>query len=212
MREALAPYGLPVALPPFSALPEPVCGHPDLLTFYDGGTLFTFARYYEENKALFDALPCAVRPLDLPVGDYPADLWFDCLPLGKRLLCKEGCAPRELTKRFGVLPVKQGYARCSTLKLSDDAVITADAGIARAAEECGARVLRVPPMDIALPGYGEGFIGGASAVIGGRVLFFGALPSPDAEAIAAFICGEGLEAAELPIGKLTDRGGLTVVE
>ena len=73
---------------------------------------------------------------------------------------------------FRMIPVHQGYARCSVCVVQQDAVITADTGIAKALRENGIDVLQVEPGHIVLPGYSYGFIGGASFKLSKDTLAF----------------------------------------
>lgn len=164
-RQALEPYGEPVALPPYRELPLPVQGHPDLLVFPLEGALYTYEGYWLENQRLFGKLGCPVVPLALPAGAYPLDLWFDGLPLCGRLLGRRGSLPEALTKKLTPLYIKQGYARCSTLSLGATGVISADRSILEAAEALGVPCFRTEPAEILLPGYDRGFLGGASALV-----------------------------------------------
>lgn len=211
-RRALEPYGEPVALPPYRALPLPVQGHPDLLVFPLEGTLYTYEGYWLENRGLFEKLGCPVIPLALPTGNYPLDLWFDGLPLCGRLLGRRGSLPEALTEKLVPLYIRQGYARCSTLSLGAEGVISADRSILKAAEELGVSCVRTEPAEILLPGYNQGFLGGASALVGCEVLFFGELSThPQAEEISSFLFDRNYRIHSLFPGRLVDRGGLVVV-
>ena len=61
--------------------------------------------------------------------------------------------------------VSQGYAKCSTCVVGEDAIITYDRGIAKAADAAGMDVLVIEPGHVDLPGYDTGFIGGASGLV-----------------------------------------------
>jgi len=212
-------FGVPLPLPPYGELPEPVCGHPDLLILPfsgpSGKTLYTYSAYRDAHRALFDALPMKTEAIDEQPGAYPRDLWLDGLILDGRLFAKAGCVPAALAGVLPTVPVNQGYARCSTLVLPDArAVITADKGISNGLRRIGWRALLITPGHIVLPGYDCGFIGGASAVIGKTVLFFGDLRRhPDGEEMRSFIVSCGYRASDAPsLGELRDCGGVIVQE
>ena len=211
-RQALEPYGEPVALPPYRELPLPVQGHPDLLVFPLEGALYTYEGYWLENQRLFGKLGCPVVPLALPAGAYPLDLWFDGLPLCGRLLGRRGSLPEALTKKLTPLYIKQGYAHCSALSLGAAGVISADRSILEAAEALGVPCFRTEPAEILLPGYDRGFLGGASALMGQEVLFFGDLfTHPQAAEISSFLASRNYRIHSLLPGRLVDRGGLVVL-
>ena len=211
MREKLTALGQVIALPPYEKLPLPVCGHPDLLCFYDGAVLYTFKEYYDENRSLFENLPCKVRPLDIRAGAYPRDLPFDQLLFCNAMIGREEFVPPELKEGRRMLSVKQGYAKCSAL-VFDGHMITADRGIAASGRILGGKVLEIEAGGIALEGYNTGFIGGASGVVGKNVLFFGSLSChPQGKEIKAFVSLAGYEAEQLSEGPLVDHGGLLVI-
>ena len=94
----------------------------------------------------------------------------------------------------------------------DGFFITADPSLAAAADAEGLDPLVIKEGHISLPGYGTGFIGGASGAVGKRVFFFGDLFShPDGEAIAKRISDAGFEFVCLSGGPLLDSGGLKTV-
>ena len=73
----------------------------------------------------------------------------------------------------------------------------------------GAEVLTVDTGGIALPGYGCGFIGGASAVINGTAIFFGSLSDhPDGARIAEFCRDHAVNPVDFPHMPLTDYGSV----
>ena len=66
------------------------------------------------------------------------------------------CEEKKLTYHA----VKQGYAKCSTVLVNEQACITADTSIAAAVKQCGLDVLQIRPGFVELPGYPYGFLGG----------------------------------------------------
>ena len=218
IRDRLTALGAKVvSLPTFSALPVPVSGHPDLLgAVLPDGSLLLPRTYYETAPALFDSLAVPLCLTDeKPTGVYPGDVLFDALPIGGTLYGKRGAVSKTLLSCYrNFVPVRQGYAKCSVLPVSDRAAITADRGLADALKKSGVEVLLIRPGNILLPGYDRGFIGGAAGGIGsGRIVFFGdPLTHPDGEAILDFIAGHKKSAVSSAEGLLTDYGGLWVWE
>lgn len=144
---------------------------------------------------------------------YPQEAACNALVMGRKLFCRIGSAsPRLLgaAKASGIdtVPVKQGYAACSVCKVSDRAAITADSGMAAALECEGIDVLRIRPGHILLPGYDTGFIGGASALLDGTLIFFGNIfDHPDWPEMKQFITAHGVEYKYFDKIPLTDLGG-----
>ncbi len=210
LTEVIARLGVqPILLPPYQVLPEPVSCHPDMLLYDMGDKLLVYRDYYAENEALFDGI--SVMLTDHPVGDkYPSDVGMDALALGEYLFCLPRATCPEILNGRHIVPVKQGYAACSALKISENAIVTSDSSIAEAAEEKGISVLRIRPGFIELPGYDYGFIGGTAFFLGDTLYFAGDLSlHPDGDAIADFCKNQGVTAKSLLAGKkLADLGFL----
>ena len=167
-------------LPPFPALPAPVSSHPDMLLFILGGVLLTHRDYYRVAKREVDRIAAAgglaLVLSDEPVSDkYPHDILFNAAPVGRFIFGRKDSMSRhilQIAAQTGtqIINVRQGYARCSTVIVGDNAVITKDRGIAAAARECSIDVLLVRPWHVRLEGYNTGFIGGASGTCQASVL------------------------------------------
>ena len=198
-----------VLLPAFAKLPSPVASHPDLLLHDLGGKLLVYREYYEKHKQLFDGMEIVLT--DHAVGDtYPKDIGMDALCLGKTLFCLPSHTCPEILLGREIVPVKQGYAACACLKVTEDAIVTSDIGIAKAAEQRGADVLRISAGNIDLPGYDCGFIGGTAFLHKDTLYFAGDLwTHPDGKSIADFCISHGVKTYSLVKGmKLRDLGFL----
>lgn len=221
-ERALGKYAESVLkLPPFSRLPSAVASHPDMLIWRYGKTLITFKEYFEENRDLFALLEaegyrtltdsCAVA------FEYPHDIPLNCAVVGANILAnKKAVSPliKGLAEAAGLRLVhtNQGYAKCSTCIVADNAIITADASIEASASAVGIDVLRIESGQVALSGYGYGFIGGASGVAGDDVLFTGNLDEhPSADSISKFCARHGKRAVSLTTEPLYDYGTVIFV-
>ncbi|MBR5382014.1 MAG: hypothetical protein IK136_05280 [Oscillospiraceae bacterium] len=147
-------------------------------------------------------------------GGYPQNAAFCALVLdGYFVHNLKITAPRLLAaaERAGLTPVsiRQGYAKCACALVDGRSVITADEGVARALEKLpGVSVLRVSPGHILLPGHAYGFIGGASALLGKTLVFFGDITAhPDCERIRGFAEARGVKLRWFPF-PLADHGGM----
>lgn len=199
---------------------DPVRYHPDMSILRVGGCVVSAPHITAESD-----IAAAVRKHGLTFvssdtiqrDEYPYDCAFNALRLGDFLYCRsDTLAPEaaEAARESGiaVVNVAQGYAACSTLKVDERSIVTADKSIARAAKNNGADVLLIQAGFIELEGYGCGFIGGASAVVGGNVILFGNRNShPDAERIIEFCRERGKNIIDMPDMPLTDFGGLLVL-
>ncbi len=131
-------------------------------------------------------------------SEYPEDIPFNAACTGKYFIHNLKYTAPVLLKRaeelgLEMVNVRQGYAKCSTVIVDEDSVITYDRGLGKACTEAGMNVLLITPGHILLPGYDTGFIGGASGRIGDTVIFNGDLSAhPDSDRIIRFIEERGL--------------------
>ncbi|MCR5182791.1 MAG: hypothetical protein K6D56_07175 [Clostridia bacterium] len=207
---------------PIDHVQEPLRCHPDmLLCRLDQDTVFK-----GEQARLSPA--------------YPGDIIYNACSTGKFFIHNLKYTAPELlaaADEMGLirLNVSQGYAKCSTCVVSEDAIITYDRGIAGAAAAAGLEVLDIGPGHVELPGYNTGFIGGASGLVrdlsrdtaeltqdpctkidpaGGRIprpilVFNGDLSAhPDFRAITDFAEEHGAEVKFFADWKLTDIGSI----
>lgn len=150
---------------------------------------------------------------------YPQNILLNCLYLNNVLYGKLSAVADEVKEyccrnNIKSVNVNQGYARCSTLVVSKNAVITADNSIKKALESNGAEVLKIREGHIALEGYNYGFIGGASGRIDNKIIFFGNIQNhPDFDIIKAFINKHNKDILIIcPQMPLTDIGGIVTKE
>ena len=153
---------------------EAVSCHPDMFINHIGGRLIVHAPGI--GKDLETEL--AEAGFRLIRGDtelqpaYPRDIAYNAVRIGRfwfhNLRHTDPVLRREL-EREGIEPVhvEQGYTKCSVALIDEKTIITADRGIARAAEGKGIRVLEIEPrQNILLPGLDYGFIGGSTGLVG----------------------------------------------
>lgn len=147
-------------------------------------------------------------------GDYPHNASFCALVLDRYFVHNlKITSPRlqSKAKAAGLIPVhvKQGYTKCSCAVVDGKSVITSDEGISRALLSLGdVDVLKITPGHILLPGHEYGFIGGASGIVDGELVFCGDISAhPDFERIRQFAGERGVNIKWFPF-PLTDAGGI----
>lgn len=220
IKTALSELGfLPRSLPRDDRLAIPVRSHADMLLLPIGNTLFTSREYYENARSIFcelEELGYEVIACDVNMeSEYPHDVAFDALVLKNAIIARLDSLPDEVKTYsadmgISLIGSKQGYAKCSAVRVSESAIITADKNIAKEAEAAGADVLRVSPDgSIRLEGYDLGFIGGSSGVFEDTVYFTGSLSHhPDKERIEEFCKAHGKKIIPLSKEPLCDVGGI----
>lgn len=205
-----------ITLPSFPSLQEPVSAHPDMLLFFAGENVFCHEDYLEMAKAELRAI--ADMGYDINTSNerissrYPEDILFNAARIGDRIYCKADRISNLIKEyaaenKLRIRNVNQGYAKCSVCVVSENAAITADAGLCRAMREDGIDVLLISQGHVALAGYDTGFIGGCSGSDGKRVYFSGNIElHPDGNVIADFCRSHGKEPISLSDEPLYDIG------
>lgn len=201
----------------YKTLAQPVHSHADMLCHPCGNNQIILAKGCCALKSIlasfgFDVLESATTLQER----YPKDVGLNAFYLNEYTLIgkTEGLdkvvmeACRQ--KRIEVQDTKQGYAKCSTVLIRKNAIITADDSIETAAKQAGADVLKIQSGFVELPGYAYGFLGGASGMIDKSICAFaGTLEThPDAVAIQAFLSKYKIKALNLWEGPLVDVGGI----
>ncbi len=136
-----------------------------------------------------DFIACHSNPQD----PYPHDIAFNIIPLEDKIICNSNYIDNTikqhcLTNQINIIHTNQGYAKCSTMVIDKNNIITADNSIHNAAIQNGINSLLIRAGYISLPGYNYGFIGGASGVYNDTVYISGVLDShPEKIQIEEFI-------------------------
>lgn len=192
----------------------PVMGHIDLMALQLGSVHLIapeaedlFSRYWNSTKRTIPEHLGSAYPEDVKLSSERVENYLLCRPSSASRTVKEYALQHELQ----ILPVKQGYVRCSLCHCSEEAFITDDPSIASALENhTRVKLLQISKGDIVLPGYPYGFIGGASGKIGDTLYFFGSLDSlRDADKVKAFLQDRHISYVSLSKEHpLTDIGGI----
>ena len=218
IRASLSAYGTCVTLPPFDALPFPVCYHPDMLMADLEGAIFVH-REYRKGQEILHSLGIPFCVSERAVGmRYPKDVALNCFSVGNFLFAKKDAVSERVLlwaeqNRKKLIPVSQGYTKCSTA-VAGGAIASADKGIVKAAEKAGIPALLLPPHPIGIDVYDTGFLGGACGLLDEKTLgFFGnAEAYPSYAELKAFFSTVNVEIVSLSDGLLFDYGGMILVE
>ncbi len=145
---------------------------------------------------------------------YPADTAYNVVVAGNFALLNPSVCDRTLLRllenRFNILPVKQGYAKCSAAPVGENAIVTGDAGIYRAAARAGLEALLIENSGVLLPPYRNGFFGGACGLTAPDVLTVngGLAHMNSGPAIRKFLEERGVRPMEIHSGPPFDTGSL----
>ena len=149
---------------------------------------------------------------------YPLNVALNCAAVGKNVIAREDAMEPKLREYcinhgYRIIPVRQGYAKCSCAVVNNHAVITADRSIYYSLKEEKIDVLLIGQGRVKLEGAEYGFIGGASGLdcsCGKRILYFSGDINrhPDAQQITEFCAQHQTEIICLSQDELTDIGGM----
>ena len=187
--------------------------HTDIIALHTGGNNIIIDAEQIQLKEELEKSGMNVTLTEKSVsGSYPDDVKLNFAVMGNNII---GCfryADESVTENFinhNKINVKQGYAKCSVLIVSENAAITDDLSIYRSLSENGFDCLLITKGDVLLQGHEYGFIGGASGKISkDKILFVGDITKHrDFEEIERFICKHGCRYVCTDSKALRDIGG-----
>lgn len=199
---------------PNRSIDSAVSSHADMAAIHLGGKNIIIDKNRAELELELTSIGMKVIKSEADVsGEYPCDIGLNFAVSSERIIGKFSCADKALlseTVCLERLDVRQGYCKCSTLVISENAIVTDDEGIYRVACEKGVESLLVSKGDITLEGHSYGFIGGASGKMSkNTVVFFGNIEKHrDSEKIKAFLSEHGCGYECTDAGELRDIGGI----
>ncbi len=193
-----------------------VSTHPDMSLHHVGENVFVCSKalydYYQSVLPGNIILHCGSSTLG---GNYPDDIAYNIARVGRYAihhLKYTDPVIRSLLEKQNVtfIHVSQGYSKCSVCLVAENAIITADRGIASAASYEHIDVLLITPGSIELRGMEHGFIGGASGLLKKHTLLFAGniAAHPDFGAIDAFCNRYGTQIVSLSNDNLVDIGSI----
>ena len=207
-----------IELSPSPDLDKRVASHPDMLMLYSGEKLFVSRDYVDSMGDILringvENVKCDVKLKK----EYPYDIAFNSFIARNTLFGYTKHTAKDLLEfadKQGLCTcnVKQGYAKCSTVVLGDDGIITADKSIYEAYTRISDNALLISPDGVALDGYDRGFIGGASGVCNHEVFFCGDIGlHPDCKKIIDFCNSLGYTVTSLSDEPLYDVGTIIFI-
>jgi hypothetical protein len=151
-----------------------------------------------------------------PSLEYPCDVPYNAAIVGKKAFLNTKYADARLLEwleRTGISisHVNQGYAKCSTLIVNSEAIVTSDSGIFHASRAQNIDALLVPPQKkILIEGFDYGFIGGATGLLSDSELAVagGFDNLDDSGIIGKFLGKYGVSPVSLSLGNVLDLGSL----
>ena len=204
LENALFVHNLePIWLKCNPSVDERLSGHADLAAVQIGQSI-TLSEYLKPCDQIHNIVKAEyiTNPKQMV---YPYDAGLNFCIVGDKLFYNPRSANATLVTKCGckhLIPVKQGYTKCSICVVDENSIITSDRRIAEKAENAGMNMLYLPESFVVLDGFDHGFIGGASFKISASELAFtGAIEDIKIKSkIESFLCERNID----PI-YLTDR-------
>lgn len=192
----------------------PVRRHADMLFNHIGGDKIVAYHSMREEIDHLRILGFDVHIMsDKLHPKYPLDVALNAARVGQFLICNKAHTYKKINESVeqeNIIDVMQGYAKCSTLIVDENSIITADSGIYKAALKRGLYALKIREGGILLDGYDSGFIGGCGVKLSHDLFYFtGELQSHiDANLISEFIESRGIEIICGKCRNLVDIGSI----
>ncbi len=159
------------------SLYEAISCHPDVVFYHVGVNLAICAPGIDVTilESLSNLGFNLIKGSCVLASDYPLDIPYNAARVGNFVIHNFKHTDTALLNTFEQhaltrIDVKQGYSKCLISIVDEKSIITADKGIAQAAEKKGLDVLLIDQNEnIELPGLNRGFIGGATGLIGPKL-------------------------------------------
>lgn len=168
----------PMEIPRCPSVERPLSGHPDIQIFIHEKNVFCHHEiemsFLKRIEKYAQVIICESR-LSEP---YPLNIPFNIACTGSIAFHRRSHTDSRIAEYLALrdiplVNVSQGFAKCATLIVNDNHIITADRSIHRMAEANNITSLLIESGDIELPGYQYGFIGGATGTLKDAILFTG---------------------------------------
>lgn len=199
-----------------TSLNSKIAFHADMSFLVLDSKNILIANEMQYKKSILSDLGLNVFTLNHRLGNiYPMDSPLNCVILEHYIICNIDTVSPFVLQYFKdsktIINVRQGYTKCSCVIVSNNAIITEDAGIYNA---CKGKVdvLLVSKGHVHLTGYDYGFLGGASGKIGNIIAFNGDISlHPDFDKIKDFLAKYNKKALSLCSEELYDIGSILEV-
>ncbi len=190
-----------------------ISGHPDIFITQFADFNITAPNLPDTYRKTLKSNNIKFFEGELPVGNkYPQSACYNAVLSPKYFIHNLTISDNKLMKMADgktKIHVAQGYTRCNLLLLNNEKMITSDRGIFSTLTNIGIDVFFVQPEEILLPGFKNGFVGGACGISGNTVYFMGNLNHlTGGKNLGQFIRTAGFEIIEIYNGPLFDGGGI----
>lgn len=225
VRAALSDCGLEVieVIPYGNNRENPEAVHADMQVLRIGQKIVLLKDNDELNNRIIDRIRDNTYEIFYTDSKIENFVYPECVKLNIALVGKNAIgnfryadsAVSNILSRseYTAINVKQGYAKCSTAVVEDNAVITSDSSVYKSAIENGIDCLKISQGHIELCERYGGFIGGACFLLDKSTLAFTGdiTDHPDYINIKGFCLNYGVRLFSLVHAPLLDVGGVVLL-
>jgi len=158
---------------------QSVSTHPDMQLHHIGeNTIICEPSLYNYYNSLLEPLGFKIiSGLCKLSCNYPNDIAYNVSRIGNIVMHNINYTDKLILEyytknNFSIIDTKQGYTKCATCIIAENAAITSDVGIAKLLRENGVDVLQINFGEISLRSMEYGFIGGTCGFIDKNLLAF----------------------------------------
>lgn len=193
--------------------------HTDLqFLHYNKDTVFVLKECTSLKENLKKYFPNVIEISKNIDKDYPNNVMLNCVVLNDKLICNSKTIADEVLQmaikdNLKIINANQGYTKCSTCIVNENAIITSDKSIYKSCRN-EMDVLLIRQGYIELLGTDYGFIGGSSFKYNRNTLVFtGNIElHPDYESIKSFAQNHNVELLSLTENTMIDIGSIIPID
>ena len=185
---------------------------------YNKDTVFVLKECTSLKENLKKYFPNVIEISKNIEKDYPNNVMLNCVVLNGKLICNTKTIADEVLQmaikdNLKIINVNQGYTKCSTCIVNENAIITSDKSIYKSCRN-EMDVLLIRQGYIKLSGTDYGFIGGSSFKYNRNTLVFSGNIKlhPDYESIKSFAQNHNVELLSLTENTMIDIGSIIPID
>ena len=189
--------------------------HTDLqFLHYNKDTVFVLKECTNLKENLKKYFPNVIEISKNIEKEYPNNVMLNCVVLNDKLICNTKTIADEVLQmaikdNLKIINVNQGYTKCSTCIVNENAIITSDKSIYKSCKnEMDVLLIRQGYIELSRTDYG--FIGGSSFKYNRNILAFtGKIKlHPDYKSIKSFAQNHNVELLSLTENTMIDIGSI----
>lgn len=195
---------------------KPVNTHPDMqIHFVDDLTAVAAPDVFDYYRNILPHNITVLKGRKNPGSTYPEDTAYNVAKVGKKVIGRIATVDDRIKEIYAergceFVDVKQGYAKCNLCIVDENSVITEDEGLFEKLSKKAIDVLKIQAGEVLLPGFKNGFLGGASGFISkNKLVFCGDLKlHSQYNEIFSFLKSRNIDIIQLSSTKLCDYGSI----